>query len=177
LLTRVRLYPLLFIATLILIVTAGCSMRTANAAVEKDLALRSRQFNGATANLGQMYLDGQGPYNLPHNTRVLSGVHSVRFIPPVGFYCAAIEVATPTDVYLLFVFKSDPTSSGNLEGGGSWDMSEDDPTVTAIYQKIGLPAYVGGVVLPTSSLTVFAPYLAVIGVVATVAVAVKKRRN
>jgi len=36
---------------------------------------------------------------------------------------------------------------------------------------------VGGVVLPTNTLTILAPYLAMIGLVATAAIAVKKRRN
>jgi hypothetical protein len=36
---------------------------------------------------------------------------------------------------------------------------------------------VGGVVLPTNTFMIFAPYLALIGLVATAAVAVKKRRN
>ena len=38
-------------------------------------------------------------------------------------------------------------------------------------------AAVGGVTLPANSLTVLAPYLTMIGLVATVAVAVRKRRN
>jgi len=49
--------------------------------------------------------------------------------------------------------------------------------ITAIYQKIGLRAYVGGVVMPTNIFMILAPYLAVIGLVATAAVAIKKRRN
>jgi len=169
---RLRLTAVLLIVTLV--VVAGCSMRTAKAAVEKDLTLNSRQYNGATENLGQMYLDGQGPYNLPHNTRVLAGTHMISFIPPVGFYWVALEIVAPTgkDTIVVnpFLFERTPRVPCLI--------SEEDPTVTAVYQQIGLPAYVGGVLLPTSTYAIFAPYLAVICLVAAAAaVAVKKRRN
>jgi len=65
----------------------------------------------------------------------------------------------------------------NLYGSAAGLGHPDDPTVTAIYQKIGQSAYVGGVVLPTNNLTMLAPYLATIGLVATTVVAIKKRRR
>jgi hypothetical protein len=51
-----------------------------------------------------------------------------------------------------------------------------DLMIRAVVDLIGRGA-VGGVVVPTNTFTVLAPYLAVIGLVATTAIAVKKRRN
>ena len=159
--TRLRLTPVLLIATLA--VVAGFSMQTAHAAIE--VTLNSRQYDGSTKNLGQMYLDGQGPYNLPYGTRVLAGFHRVRFIPPAGFYFVKWESSGVT------------TSNEESNPNDVTFPPGNDPTITAVYQRNGLPAYVGGVVLPTNNLTVLAPYLAMIGLVATAAVAAKKRRN
>jgi len=164
--TRVRFALVLLMV--MLVVVAGFSMRTAKAAPQEDVTLSSRQYDGSTSNLGQMYLDGQGPYNLPYNTRVSPGVHKIRFIPPAGFYWVMTEVKLETGetIYL--------PSSGYEET--AWP-STTDPTITAIYQKIGLPAYVGGVVLPTNAYAIFAPYLAVIGLIGTAVVSVKKRKS
>jgi len=115
-----------------------------------------------------MYLDGQGPYKLPYNTRVLPGSHKIRFIPAASFYWVGLEVelATGEVIYL--------PSTGYEET--VWITG--DPTITAIYQKIGLPVYVGGVVLSANTYAIFAPYLAVICLVATTAaIALKRRRN
>jgi len=49
-----------------------------------------------------------------------------------------------------------------------------DILIRAVIEPVG---GVGGVVLPTNTLAVLVPYLAVIGLVATATVAVKKRRN
>ena len=164
--SRLRLSHLVLVATLIIV--AGSSIRTAHATV--DITLNSRQYNGASVNLGQMLLDGQGPYNLPYNTRVPAGNHKIRFIPPAGFYFVVWE--------LDGVVRPFEHTELNLYGSAAGLGHPDDPTVTAIYQKIGQSAYVGGVVLSTNTMTVLAPYLAVISLVATVGViAVKKRRN
>jgi hypothetical protein len=168
---RLRFLPFLLVATLIIV--AGFSIPTAKAAPpEKDLTLNSRQFNGDTINLGQMYLDGQGPYNLPYNTRVSVGTHRIRFIPPAGFYLLGWGTSPDKLFADLTEFAAEKDTEKLLEA------SKDDPTVTAIYQKIGQPAYVGGVVLPTNTCPILTPYLAMIGLIATTAaVVVKKRRN
>jgi hypothetical protein len=117
-----------------------------------------------------MLMDGQGPYNLPYNTRVPAGDHKIRFIPPPGFYFVAWEV---DGVYRPFEH-----TELNLYGSAAGLGHPDDPTVTAIYQKIGQSAYVGGVVMPTNTFMILMPYLALIGLVAaTATVAIKKRRS
>jgi len=162
---KVRLASILLIVTLA--VVAGYSMQAVHAEVE--ITLGSRQFNWASMNLGQMYLDGQGPYNLPYNTRVPGGKHVFRFIPPPGYFFVAWEVNGE-----FRPFENTPVHEYGPEAGLG---HEGDPTIVAVYQRNGLPAYVGGVVLPTNTWAIFAPYLAMIGLVASAAVAAKKRRN
>lgn len=87
-----RLRPALVLLIVTFVVLVGCSTHVVKATVEMDLTLNSRQFNRASVNLGQMLLDGQGPCNPPYNTRVLAGVHNVRFIAPAGFYVVEWDV-------------------------------------------------------------------------------------
>jgi len=168
LLTRVRFAPVLLIATLTSIIVAGSSIRTAHAVIEVNL--NSRQYDWSTENLGQMLLDGQGPYNLPYNTRVPGGTHIIRFNPPAGYYFVG---------WWSYQTQLMPSAVPIYELS---EGSSADPTITAIYQKNGLPAYgisVGGVVVPVNKLAVLAPYLALIGLVGvvTAAVAVTRRRK
>jgi len=89
--SRLRLLLFLLVATLIIV--RGSSIHAAKADGQPvDLILNSRNFNGATVNLSQMFLDDQGSYKLPHSTRVLPGAHRIRFIPPAGFYCVRYEM-------------------------------------------------------------------------------------
>ena len=53
----------------------------------------------------------------------------------------------------------------------------DGAAAPSVLNSIPDPSRVGGVLMPTNTLAVLVPYLTVIGLVATVAVAIKKRRN
>mgnify|MGYP006270229975 CR=1 FL=1 len=161
---RLKLLPFLLVVTLIIV--AGSSIRTAYANIE--ITLNSRQYDGATENLGQMLLDGQGPYNLPYGTRVPAGDHKILFIPPAGFYWAALDV----DGYRCFWRGSPPLGRPEAE---DFSLSGDDPTITALYNRIGIS--VGGVVVPLNKLAVLSPYLALLGLVGAVTVAVALQRR
>jgi len=93
----------------------------------------------------------------------LGGYADITFIPPDG--CAFVRWEITGDGNKL----SDPNSVKTLVSINSAG------TLTAIYR--GGCCVVGGVLLPTNSLTVLAPYLAMIGLIAATAVAIKKRRN
>jgi len=103
-------------------------------------------------------------YPLPNNLAAWYGeTYQIRFDPPPGCVFVRWEVTGTANTV------KEPSAQAT-------ELHVDYPgTLTAVFR--GTCCSVGGVVMPTSTYMTVAPYLAVIGLVVTAAVAVKKRRD
>jgi hypothetical protein len=143
----------------------------------------------------QAYIE-QGIPNILHLTVTLAAA-----TPPTGqelwIIVTRLQGSPATEVVIyLYTYNSAPKSTHSftvpLVDGGNVDIAlyamvgvmATDRWPNTGFQRIGARANqftdydsVGGVVLPTNTFVILAPYLAVIGLVATTAVAVRKRRQ
>ena len=149
-------------------VVAGCSIlapkANANGPVKLMLTSRHESVSGCI-NLGKIDWTGiDTVYSLPVTVDASPFViYGATFIPPDG--CAFV--------------RWEITGAGNkLEDPNSVKTRVDirsAGTLTAIYR--GGCCSVGGVVVPANTYLTLAPYLALIGLIVTAAVAAKKCRN
>jgi len=164
--SRVRLVAVLLAAMLIAV--AGCSLLApkANANGRVKLTLTSRHETlSFCINLGKIDFRAMPAtvYSLPATVDAPFGEARATFIPPDG--CEFVRWEITGEGNKLAEPNSVSTRVDIMSTG----------TLTAIYR--GGCCGVGGVVLPTNTYMTLAPYLAVIGLVAAAAVAVKRRRN
>lgn len=140
----------------VLVGVSGCFMEVPKANAGFDLPLASRQDNAATSNMGTIIFDGV-PHGLPDTVGVsVPSTHSIEYEPAAG--------------YLFLRWESTGGVSVSQPGSQSTTISvSDSGTLTAIY---GLSQPVGGVVTPANTVAVFAPYFALLGAIAAVAVVV-----
>jgi hypothetical protein len=152
-----------------LIVAIGCSVLApkANANGGTLYTFQSRQVNGATVNLGAITIDGAPSYTpLPAIAGWVPGSYSLTYIPAAGYYFVKWESSVPWITFSAPNVNPTTVTFPAAAGGG---------TITVVYQQVGLS--VGGVLLPTNTFMILAPCFVVIGLVATAAVAIKRRRN
>jgi len=168
--SKLRFVSVFLVASLIVIAGSVVLMPKVSAQPAYLVQFSSQQDNLATTNLGTMQF---GP---PVN--MLVGL-------PFGQIFGAISCSLTYNPVAGYFFVSWQTTGGvsvNNPNAQSTTLTIDGPgTVTAVYKLPGsvAPAAVGGVILPTSTLAILAPYLALIGLVAAsgVAVAVRRRRE
>lgn len=162
--SKLRFVSVLLVAALTVI--AGSAMVAPRISAQAMQTFQSRQVNGATVNLGAITMNGAPPYTpLPAIAGWLPGSYPLTYTPAAGYYFVRWESSIPAITF------SNPnmnpttvTLAAGVSGG----------TITAVYQQIG--QLVGGVVLPTNTFMSLTPYLALIGLVATVAVASRRKR-
>ena len=161
--SKFRLVPVLLLA--VLIVVAGCSMLTPKANAGIVISWSSQQDNMATQNLGTITLSPGDTFGLPANLGLLGSTTPLTYNPAPGYYFVMWKIGGPLSVANPY---SQSTTLSIVAGSG-------EAIVAAIYSAHP-PGSVGGIVLPTNTFMTFAPYLAMIGLVATTAaVAIKKR--
>jgi hypothetical protein len=161
--SKFRLVSVFLVA--MLMVVAGCSMLVRKASAngaQNNVNGDSRQDSGATLNLGSMTVAGFQK-NLPNAWALVgSGSWSLAYTPAPGYYFVKWQVVGP----IVIADPNAQSTTFTLTGDG---------TITAIYSN--RPPSVGGVAVPTNTFMILAPYLAMIGLIATAAIAIKKRRN
>jgi len=163
--SRERLIAVLLAATLIAV--AGCSLLAPKANAQGfQITIQSRQVNGATVNLGMVSWAGGVPFVLPRTGGVGPGQVQIQYYPAAGYYFVKWESST-TQITFANI-NMNPTTV-TLGTGAA------DGIITAVYQQAGLS--VGGVILPANTYMTLVPYLVMIGLVATTAIAIRKRRN
>ena len=160
-LSKSRAVSVLLMAVFIALISCSISAPTTNAA--GFIKFRSKHMNSVSSNIGMIMLDGK-PFPLPIDLNVGNvQEHPISFILSVaGCEFVMWEVEGGVTV-------RDPRAQTTMLTAGG------DGTLTAVYKGICGP--VGGAVLPTNTYITLAPYLALIGLIVTAAVAVKKRRN
>jgi hypothetical protein len=148
-------------------VLAGCCilLPTVNAQVF-DLTLDSRMDHAP-------FLHSQGTitldvttYTLPHTGIFATKTYSITYNPDLGFIFRYWYVESGSS---LFCYFSDPNSQST-----TLTTPQDGVcSIGAVYDySPSSKAAVGGVVMPANKLVVFAPYFALFGIVAAVAVIV-----
>jgi len=157
--SKVRFVSVLLVAALMVIAGSVMLMQKANAQ-QPIVTLDSKQDNGATVHLGTIDAYGIPGLLLPNIAGAGPGNTIITYHPAPGYYFVRWETTGGCSVTNV---NSNPTTL-TIETSGS---------ATAIYSKTGTG--VGGVTMPTNTLLVLAPYLALIGLVATAAVVVKRR--
>jgi len=164
--SRVRLLRVLLVATLM--VVAGCSMLALKTNAQGyQLLLRGRHQDGVCSNVGTILVEGK-PYPLPATLPITGPAQwSIDYNPPAGTPgCDFVRWETEGSLIVR-----NPQNKVNV-------LLVDGPgTLYVVYR--GTCCSVGGVITPTNPLIALAPYLAMIGLVATlpIAYAVKKRSN
>ena len=168
---KLRLASVLLVAALMVVAGSSMLMPPVAAGARVELVeLHSKQANGASSYIGHI-----SAILLPNNppvTIVFSGSKIVQtfatgmwtflYVPASGFIFLRWDVLGVGPISDL---KSNPATF--------IIVGESGAVIWAIY---GVPG-VGGVIRPINTYMALTPYLAVIGLVATAAVAIKKRRN
>jgi len=166
-----RLISVVLVATSM--VVAGCSMLMPAVMADYHGDFKSTEDTGVTSNLGKIRfadctVPPPGDYSLP---QVGLGVGSGT--PP---YTATITYLPASGYRFVKWGTSGGASVANpLSQTTVLTLTQGGYTVTAVYQKG--ESSVGGVVLPANTSIALAPYLVMIGLVVTAAIAVKKRKN
>ncbi len=143
-----------------LVVLTGCTLVTLD--VHGALAINLQSSGSSTPNIGTITVDGT-TYSLSNVIGIGAGLHSIRYNPAAGWVFVRWESSGPVTVSDVNAQSTQLTVAGS------------DGVLTAVYGSA--PATVGGVVLPYNPLTVLAPYLTAIDLVAVAAtVYVTKRR-
>jgi hypothetical protein len=165
---KFRLVSVLLVATFIAV--AGCSYVTfrANAQTVQffRVQLQQRHVNGACVNTGVIMVDNAG-YNFGTTVMLARGTHSVGLANPSGCEFVKWEFEGGVDM-------GAPASAGAVQTFVMYVTG--DGVLRQVNQGTSCCG-VGGVAVPTNTLAVLAPYLALIGLVATAGVAVKKRKT
>jgi hypothetical protein len=132
-------------------------------AQQVPILLRSIQDNGASQNCGHITINGLSFLSLPTTVYGPLGTTNLRYWPTAQCIFVRWESTGP----ITFTNSSARQTNVNVQDAG---------TITAIY-ALSTPA-VGGVVESTNTLAILAPYLTLIGVVATASAGyVMKRRR
>ena len=163
-LVKHRQVSLLLLAALVLV--GFFSMLTPEAnAQDVPVHLRSIQDNDASHGCGHITINGLGFLSLPTTVYGPPGTTSLRYWPTAQCIFVRWESTGP----ITFTDSSAPQTNVNIQG---------EVTITAIYAAPAVAPAVGGIVQSTNTLAILAPYLTLIGVVATASAAyVMKRRR
>jgi hypothetical protein len=163
-LVKHRQVSLLLLAALVLV--GFFSMLTPEAnAQDVPVHLRSIQDNDASHNCGHITINGLGFLSLPTTVYGPPGTTSLRYWPTAQCIFVRWESTGP----ITFTNSLARQTNVNIQGEG---------TITAIYAAPAVAPAVGGIVQSTNTLAILAPYLTLIGVVATASAAyVMKRRR
>lgn len=159
--SRSRVVSVFLVAVLIALVGCSISAFRADAAIFR-VALGSRHEQYICFNLGTIVIE-QTPYPLPGAVALSDAqTYAIRFLNPTGCDFVSWE---PTGSVAIRD-KKNPVSVLTVTGEG---------TVTVVYNGICCRS-VGGVV-PTNTYMALAPYLALVGLVATTIYIVDKKRR
>jgi len=152
-----------------LMAVACCSMLTLKASANGPAPtywFKSRQLFGGSENLGLMQLEWIFPQPLPWSPNIAAGTYNLKYLPAAGYFFVRWETIAPAVTF------SDPGANPTQVKFAAGAVGG---TIVAVYQQTGLS--VGGVLMPTNTSMVLAPYLAAIGLIATTAaIALKKRK-
>jgi len=156
-----RAVSVFLVATLIAV--AGCSISAFRTdAATFNVLLRARHADLLCFDIGTIVVENT-PHNIPTTVAVAAYQQvRIRFLLVPGCDFVAWEVEGSLDVRDKKSLDTFLTANG-------------DGTLRVVYRGTCC-RYVGGVV-PTNTYMALAPYLAVIGLIATAAVAVRKRRD
>jgi len=167
--SKLRLASLLFIVMLLAVIGCLALIPGAQANGYGGITFQSVENNGASSYKGKIKMTFGGTTviitfaGVPIPPIWLSDpIWMIEYIPDAGYFFhrweteGAISVPSPN---------SNPTSMTVVSQG----------VLRAVYGRT--PPSVGGVIMTTNTFTALTPYLTVIGLVATAAVAVKKRRD
>jgi len=159
---KLRIVSIFVVATLI--VVAGCSILAKANGPTYNVRLRARHQDLVCYDIGTIVVDAV-PHPVPSTFAVASGVdHPIDFVAPAG--CDFVMWEVEGGVFIRGAVGA-PKAAMYVTGDG---------TLRVVFRGICCRS-VGGVV-PANPYMILTPYLAMVGLVATTAaVIVKKRRN
>ena len=180
-LRKFRLVSVLLVAALMVVAGSAVLTPKANAANGFMVGFQSKEEGGGSTNLGIISFSGTLRFSLPRAPSLVGGSGVVEYFPAPGYEFVRWESAGLLVIAVTVggragaAAPATPITFDDPKSARTTAKIEGDGVIIAVYQRGR--GYVGGVVLPTNTFMTLAPYLAVVGLVATTAVAIKKRRN